>query len=72
MGRVKPVDVSEGCFLTDGQHLYQVLRTVLPNGQVMLEDCGEPSAPAMVCTVGELVAQGMTVVRPAKENVAKC
>lgn len=63
--RVTSADVREGAFLTDGERLYEVLRTWLPNGQVMLEDCSSPSEAAWVVSVTELVKQGMQVVRPA-------
>lgn len=65
MGSAKPADVSEGAYLSDGERLFQVLRTFMPNGQVLLEDSGDPSRPAVVVSVAELVAAGMQVVRPA-------
>lgn len=68
MGRpIAHTNVREGCFLTDGTRLYEVLRTWLPNGQVLLEDCALPWLPAEIRSVEELVAGGMQVVRPAPD-----
>lgn len=61
---VDAAQVTESAYLTDGTRLYRVLRTWMPNGQVLLEDAGDPSLPALVRNVRELVADGMTVVRP--------
>ncbi len=63
-----PEDIEEGVYLEDGTRLYRVLRTWLPNGQVLLEDAGDPSLPALVRTVSELIADGMQVVRPLTES----
>lgn len=61
-------DATEGAFLTDGEHLFQVLRTFAPNGQVMLEDCAHPERPCLVVTVRDLIRDGLTVVRPLREG----
>lgn len=63
MGRTE--SVAEGAYLTNGEELFYVLRSWLPNGQVMLEDCADPSRPALVVSVADLIADGMRVVRPA-------
>lgn len=57
-------DLGESVYLTDETSLYRVLRAWAPSGQVMLEDVGDPSAPAVVVPVAQLVAEGMRVVRP--------
>jgi hypothetical protein len=61
---VEALSVSEGAYLTDGQRLFQVIREWLPNGQVLLEDAGDPSLPSEVKTVQQLVADHWRVVRP--------
>lgn len=63
--RARRMDVSEDCYLTDGQRLFRVLRTWRASGQVLLEDAGDPSLPALIRNVKELAADGIRVVRPA-------
>lgn len=61
---VEALSVAAGAFLTDGQRLYQVIREWAPNGQVLLEDSGDPSRPSLPISVQQLVADGWRVVNP--------
>lgn len=65
-GRAKTLDVGQGAYLTNGEELFYVKRAFLPNGQVLLEDCMEPDAPAVVVSVSDLARDEMRVVRPAE------
>lgn len=61
----KAADVSAGTYLTDGVGLFRVLPESMPEGEILLEDCKHPWAPALLVKVTELVKQGMRVVNPA-------
>lgn len=59
-------DIHESVYLTDETDLFRVLRSWAPSGQVMLENCADPSAPALVVAVSQLAAEGMRVVWPSR------
>lgn len=65
MGRPKTPTTDVGAYLTNGVQLYYVMKSYAPEGCVMLEDVGDPDSPAILRTVDELLADGLTVVRPA-------
>lgn len=62
----RPTDVASGTYLTDGVGLYRVLPESMPDGEILLEDCKHPWAPATLVKVKDLVRQGMRVVNPAR------
>ena len=61
---MEALSLSTGAYMTDGSRLYQVIREWAPNGQVLLEDAGDPSRPSLPISVQQLVADGWRVVKP--------
>lgn len=62
---MEALSLADGAYLTNGERLYQVIREWAPSGQVLLEDAGDPTLPAVSLNVTQLVADQWRVVRPA-------